>query len=200
MLSTGDRDRACGMCGQNTAEPVSAGQAGKQQLSPEPSGQVRILPGRPSYPQRRFGCAAHGVSAARVTARQSRRPVPREPWGRPACGPRLPRAGRRRASRPRSTHARAVRAAVQSRHHSSGTRSIGPRRRTRGRTCTRTSRSSRRSRWPRVGGCSSRTWVGARACSHYARQRSRTDRPGGSTRDRPDRVCHRTGEPWLARN
>ena len=64
-----------------------------------------------------------------------------------------------------SIHACAGRAgAVRSRHHSSGTRSTGPR--SRGRTCTRTSRSSRRSRWARAGGRSSRTWVGARACSH----------------------------------
>ena len=126
-----------------------------------------------------------GVSAARVTARRSTRPVPREPWGRPACGPPSTRAGRGRAARPRPTRARAGRAAVRSRHHNSGTRSTGPRRRSRGRTCTRTSRSSRRSRWARAGGCSSRTWVGVRACSHYASERSRTDRPGGSTRDRP---------------
>ena len=105
-----------------------------------------------------------GVSAARVTARRSTRPVPREPWGRPACGPHSSRAGRVRAARLRSTRARAGRAAVRSRHHSSGTRSTGPRRRSRGRTCTRTSRSSPRSRSARAGGCNFRTWVAARAC------------------------------------
>lgn len=49
-------------------------------------------------------------SAARVTARRSTRPVPGEPWGRPACGPRSSRAERVHPARPRSTRARAGRA------------------------------------------------------------------------------------------
>jgi hypothetical protein len=69
------------------------------------------------------------VSAVRVAARRSRRPVLREPWCRPACGPLSSRMARARAGSSVSTsnHGRAGRADVRSRHHSSGTRSTGPR-------------------------------------------------------------------------
>jgi hypothetical protein len=135
-------------------------------------------------PQCHFGCAAHGVSAAKVTARRSTRPVLHEPWGRPACGPRSSRAERGRAARPRPTRARAgcrrSKPPPQFGHTFDRTASTQSRQ-----TCTRTSRSSRRSRWARVGGCTSRTWVGAQACSHY---RARVHRPAAGHGNLPIRL------------
>src|SRR3954471_13010940 len=63
-------------------------------------------------PEPHLGCAAIGVNAARVTARRSRRPAPRGPWGRPACGPPSSRA-EETVARPRPTRARAGRAVVR---------------------------------------------------------------------------------------
>ena len=182
-------------CQHRPARSLHPGRGGRTRLPPRGLLAVRLRCSS-ELVVRHFGCVAHGVSAARVTARRSTRPVPRAPWGRPACVSPSSRAGRVRAGASASTsnHGLAGRAAVRSRHHSSGTRSTGPRRRSRGRTCTHTCRSSRRPRWARAGGCSSRTWVGVPAWSHYASERSHTDRPGGSTPDRPDRVRHRTGE------
>ena len=103
-------------------------------------------------------------------------------------GPPSSRAGRGRAARPRPTRARAGRAAVRSPPPQLG--------HTFDRTASTQSRqnvhsyeqiiasvtlgASRRLQFSQVGRSSS--------MSHYARERSHTDRPGGSTRDRPT-VC-----------